>query len=156
MFSQLSGHGDTEQWFFFRPRQELERSKRWETQMYYNFRVLESHRLSCIIAENFVTNWCNSEAKAVVPPIKIKKANKKRAASCDPDLASSRDLDDTGMRRCMDNLTLLRHEFSLCQVYVTSGSLRAFDRRPPRGAETRMTMTQQVHGDRAATTSQNT
>ncbi|KAK9277730.1 hypothetical protein L1049_007277 [Liquidambar formosana] len=49
-----------------------------------------------IIAENFVTNRCNSEAKAVVPPIKIKKANKKRAASSDSDLASSRDLDDTG------------------------------------------------------------
>ena len=45
----------------------------------------------------------------------------------------------------------LRHEFSLCRVYVISGSFRAFDRRP-----LEVTSETQHQGDTAATSSQNT
>jgi hypothetical protein len=44
----------------------------------------------------------------------------------------------------------LRHEFSLCRVYVVSGSFRAFDRRPLE-AVTRET---QLLGDGATTSAQ--
>ncbi|KAI8524359.1 hypothetical protein RHMOL_Rhmol13G0144600 [Rhododendron molle] len=48
----------------------------------------------------------------------------------------------------------LRHELSVCRVYVIQGSSRAFDRRPL-GAETRRTETQQiVHGREAMAPSQ--
>jgi len=47
----------------------------------------------------------------------------------------------------------LRHEISLCRVYVVSGSFRAFDRRPL-GAEASETSCsqQQVHGNNGANT----
>ncbi|KAK9279047.1 hypothetical protein L1049_012722 [Liquidambar formosana] len=50
----------------------------------------------------------------------------------------------------------LRHEFSLCRIYVISGSFRAFDRRPG-GRVARNVMNQQVYGGGgAAKTSHNT
>ncbi|PSR89852.1 NAC domain-containing protein [Actinidia chinensis var. chinensis] len=42
----------------------------------------------------------------------------------------------------------LRHELTLCRVYVISGSFRAFDRRPT-GAETSDAVTEQRHGDQS-------
>lgn len=45
----------------------------------------------------------------------------------------------------------LRHEFSLCRVYVISGSFRAFDRRP-----LEVTSETQHQGDTTVMTSQNT
>lgn len=45
----------------------------------------------------------------------------------------------------------LRHEFSLCRVYVISGSFRAFDRRP-----LEVTNETQHQGDAAGPSSQNT
>ena len=46
----------------------------------------------------------------------------------------------------------LRHEFSLCRVYVISGSFRAFDRRPIELTRN----TQDQEGDHAGTSTQNT
>lgn len=56
---------------------------------------------------------------------------------------------------CTNNIALqLRHELSVCRVYVIQGSSRAFDRRPL-GAETRRSETQQiVHGHEAMAPSQ--
>ncbi|KAF8403334.1 hypothetical protein HHK36_011436 [Tetracentron sinense] len=48
----------------------------------------------------------------------------------------------------------LRHEISLCRVYVKSGCLRAFDRRPS-AATTRETPIHQAHNDGATTSQQN-
>ncbi|KAK9280845.1 hypothetical protein L1049_003735 [Liquidambar formosana] len=111
--------------------------------------------------ENFVTDRCNSEAEAAVPPIKNKKANKKRAASSDPDLASSRDLDDTGHGEALDgvlvnddlneptmgeklaSLNLLDND----EVYEKQESPSQANAKPPSADSVHVLLKQALHAD---------
>nr|UBT01678.1 NAC transcription factor 74 [Litchi chinensis] len=113
---------DLEQWFFFTPRQEREAhggrpsrttpSGYWKATGSPNY-VYSSDNRVIGVKKTMVfykgkapsgkkTKWKLNEYRAIEQD-----ANPSRTAS-----------------------PKLRHEFSLCRVYVTSGSLRAFDRRP--------------------------
>ncbi|XP_054814169.1 NAC domain-containing protein 90 [Prosopis cineraria] len=123
---QLAGEAcrlDTEQWFFFSPRQEREarggRPNRTTTSGYWKATgspgyVYSSDNKVIGVKKNMVfyrgkaptgrkTKWKMHEYRAIEPS--------NSAAS----------------------IPTLRHEFSLCRVYVISGSFRAFDRRPFQG-----------------------
>ncbi|KDP34427.1 hypothetical protein JCGZ_12708 [Jatropha curcas] len=114
--------GDTEQWFFFAPRQEREarggRPRRTTASGYWKATgspgyVYSSDSKVIGVKKTMVfykgkaptgrkTKWKMNEYRAI-------------EGAADP-----------------SNTTVpkLRHEFSLCRVYITSGSFRAFDRRP--------------------------
>ncbi|KAF8403333.1 hypothetical protein HHK36_011435 [Tetracentron sinense] len=109
---QLSGErcrGDTEQWFFFTPRQEREarggRPNRMTTSGYWKATGSPSYVFS----------------------------------------SSNRII---GVKKTMVC------EFSLCRVYLKSGCLRAFDRRPS-ASTTRVKPIHQAHSDGASTSQQN-
>ncbi|RDX62268.1 NAC domain-containing protein 90, partial [Mucuna pruriens] len=115
--------GDTEQWFFFSPRQEREarggRPNRTTSSGYWKATGSPGHVYS---SDNKVigmkktmvfykgkaptgrkTKWKMHEYKAIQHP------HPHQSNTAPPKL---------------------RHEFSLCRVYVISGSFRSFDRRP--------------------------
>ncbi|KAK4255256.1 hypothetical protein QN277_008275 [Acacia crassicarpa] len=123
---QLAGEvcrGDTEQWFFFSPRQEREarggRPNRTTASGYWKATgspgyVYSSDNKVIGVKKTMVfyrgkaptgrkTKWKMHEYRAIEP------SNSNQSAAFIP---------------------TLRHEFSLCRVYVISGSFRAFDRRP--------------------------
>ncbi|KAL2331913.1 hypothetical protein Fmac_019494 [Flemingia macrophylla] len=124
--------GDTEQWFFFSPRQEREarggRPNRTTASGYWKAtgspgHVYSSHNKVIGMKKTMVfykgkapngrkTKWKMHEYKAIEHP----------------------DHSNTTPPK-------LRHEFSLCRVYVISGSFRSFDRRPLEGSRV-------VDGDR--------
>ncbi|KAJ7948014.1 NAC domain containing protein [Quillaja saponaria] len=144
---QLAGelcHGDTEQWFFFTPRQEREarggRPTRTTASGYWKATGSPGYVYS---SDNRVIgvkkNMVFYKGKAPTGRKTKWKMNEYRAIEEAPNQSST-------------TTPLLRHEFSLCRVYVISGRFQAFDRRPP---ET-MRRESQVHGDRDATSSQNT
>ncbi|XP_028083537.1 NAC domain-containing protein 90-like [Camellia sinensis] len=136
--------GDTEQWFFFTPRQEREarggRPNRTTATGYWKATgspsyVYSSDNREIGVKKTMVfykgksptgkkTKWKMHEYRAIEAeaPSPFGSAVPKK----------------------------LRHEISLCRVYVVSGSFRAFDRRPL-GAETSQTTSQQVHGNGAMT-----
>ncbi|XP_020238156.1 NAC domain-containing protein 90 [Cajanus cajan] len=117
--------GDTEQWFFFSPRQEREarggRPNRTTASGYWKAtgtpaHVYSSHNKVIGMKKTMVfykgkaptgrkTKWKMHEYKAIEHP---------------PDQSNT-------------TPPKLRHEFSLCRVYVISGSFRSFDRRPLEG-----------------------
>ncbi|XP_010520443.1 PREDICTED: NAC domain-containing protein 90 [Tarenaya hassleriana] len=120
---QLAGErcrGDTEQWFFFVPRQEREarggRPSRTTASGYWKATgspgpVFSADNRVIGVKKTMVfyigkaptgrkTRWKMNEYKAI---------------------------DGTAN---MSPIPQLRHEFSLCRLYITSGSSRAFDRRP--------------------------
>ncbi|KAJ7981190.1 NAC domain containing protein [Quillaja saponaria] len=136
--------GDTEQWFFFTPRQEREarggRPTRTTASGYWKATgspgyVYSSDSRVIGIKKTMVFY----KGKAPTGKKTTWKMNEYRAIEEAPNQSSS-------------TTPKLRHEFSLCRVYVISGSFRAFDRRPPEI----MVRESQLHGDRAATSSQNT
>ncbi|XP_022731098.1 NAC domain-containing protein 90-like [Durio zibethinus] len=142
---QLAGEfcrGDTEQWFYFTPRQEREarggRPNRTTTSGYWKATGSPSYVYSSddrVIGMKKTMVFYNGKAPS---GRKTKwKMNEYRAieAVANPPAAAT---------------PTLRHEFSLCRVYVVSGSFRAFDRRPLE-AVSRGT---QLHDNRAATSSE--
>ncbi|KAL0417583.1 UNVERIFIED_CONTAM: NAC domain-containing protein 90 [Sesamum radiatum] len=123
--SQLPQHcgevcrGDTEQWFFFVPRQAREvrggRPSRTTASGYWKATGTPSYVYS---SDNKVIGVKKSmvfyEGKAPAGAKTKWKMNEYRAIK--EDFCTS--------------IPMLRHEVSLCRVYVVSGSFRAFDRRP--------------------------
>ncbi|XP_030503399.2 NAC domain-containing protein 90 [Cannabis sativa] len=114
--------GDTEQWFFFTPRQEREarggRPNRTTASGYWKATGSPSYVYS---SDNRVIGVKKTmvfyKGKAPTGRKTKWKMNEYRAIE---EVNSS------------NNITTptLRHEFSLCRVYIISGSFRAFDRRP--------------------------
>ncbi|XP_010271600.1 PREDICTED: NAC domain-containing protein 90-like [Nelumbo nucifera] len=116
-------NGDPEQWFFFTPRQEREarggrpnrttNSGYWKATGSPGYVYSSSNR---IIGVKKTMVFYNGKAPTGE---KTKwKMNEYRAIQGEATSSGSAS-------------PLLRHEFSLCRVYVRSGRLRAFDRRPP-------------------------
>ncbi|CAK9141310.1 unnamed protein product [Ilex paraguariensis] len=123
---KLSGelcHGDTEQWFFFVPRQEREarggRPNRTTESGYWKATGSPSYVYS---SDNRVVGLKKTmvyyKGKAPTGRKTKWKMNEYRAIEEEMTTPSS----------C--SVPKLRHEMSLCRVYVISGSCRAFDRRP--------------------------
>ncbi|KAJ4845142.1 hypothetical protein Tsubulata_018404 [Turnera subulata] len=126
---KLSGErcqGDTEQWFFFVPRQEREarggRPKRSTASGYWKATGSPGYVYS---SDNKVIGLKKTmvfyKGKAPAGRKTKWKMNEYRAIE---EVAEN-----------SNNVTIpkLRHEFSLCRVYVISGCFRAFDRRPLEG-----------------------
>ncbi|KAL4354921.1 hypothetical protein GQ457_06G010400 [Hibiscus cannabinus] len=133
-FSVYLGHKDTEQWFFFVPRQESEarggRPKRLTTTGYWKATgspgcVYSSDNRPIGVKRTMVfyngrapngrkTEWKMNEYKAL-----------------DDAAPSTLSVRKNNMR--IEIKRTLRHEFSLCRVYKKSKCLRSFDRRPPAG-----------------------
>ncbi|XP_010271606.1 PREDICTED: NAC domain-containing protein 90-like isoform X1 [Nelumbo nucifera] len=146
---QVSGelcHGDPEQWFFFSPRQEREarggRPNRTTNSGYWKATgspglVYSSGNRIIGLKKTMVFY----KGKAPTGTKTKWKMNEYRATQGEATSSSSA-------------APLLRHEFSLCRVYVKSGCLRAFDRRPV-GARTSEAPMQQGHVDRGTTSHRN-
>ncbi|XP_027353285.1 NAC domain-containing protein 90-like [Abrus precatorius] len=124
---QISGEGslrDTEQWFFFIPRQESEarggRPKRLTTTGYWKATGSPNHVYSSdnrIIGVKRTMVFYSGRA-----PNGTKsdwKMNEYKAIKGEASSSSNKAVPQ------------LRQEFSLCRVYKKSKCLRAFDRRPP-------------------------
>ncbi|KAI4334215.1 hypothetical protein L6164_018931 [Bauhinia variegata] len=115
--------GDTEQWFFFSPRQEREarggRPNRTTASGYWKATGSPGYVYS---SDNRVIGVKKTmvfyKGKAPTGRKTKWKMNEYRAIQ---------------VSNQSNNVPELRHEFSLCRVYVISGSSRAFDRRPFRG-----------------------
>ncbi|PIA28184.1 hypothetical protein AQUCO_07200079v1 [Aquilegia coerulea] len=134
---QISGelcHGDPEQWFFFCPRQEREarggRPNRITSSGYWKATgspglVYSKDDRAIGVKKTMVfhqgraptgrkTKWKMMEYKAI-----------------------------EGEATCSNNPSIsTRNEFSVCRVYITSGCLRAFDRRPAGPTTTDVSMDQ--------------
>ncbi|XP_057806553.1 NAC domain-containing protein 90-like [Salvia miltiorrhiza] len=116
--------GDTEQWFFFMPRQEREvhggRPRRTTASGYWKATGSPSHVYS---SENKVIGVKKSmvfyKGRAPTGRKTVWKMNEYRAIQQDR----------------TTSMPILRHEMCLCRVYVVSGSSRAFDRRPTSAPE---------------------
>ncbi|CAH8315984.1 unnamed protein product [Eruca vesicaria subsp. sativa] len=126
--------GDAEQWFFFVPRQEREarggRPSRTTGSGYWKATgspgpVFSKDNQMIGVKKTMVfytgkaptgrkTKWKMNEYKAVDEPFNVSTSPK------------------------------LRHEFSLCRVYITTGSSRAFDRRPVEFFQTVQMLTSDV------------
>ncbi|XVE59598.1 hypothetical protein DITRI_Ditri05aG0058700 [Diplodiscus trichospermus] len=134
--------GDTEQWFYFTPRQEREarggRPNRTTASGYWKATGSPSYVYS---SDDRVIGMKKTMVfyKGKAPSGKKTKwkMNEYRAIEAvgNPSSAAT---------------PKLRHEFSLCRIYVVSGSFRAFDRRPLE-AVSRGT---QLHDNKAATSSE--
>ncbi|XP_030956847.1 NAC domain-containing protein 90 isoform X1 [Quercus lobata] len=142
---KLSGEmcqADTEQWFFFTPRQEREarggRPSRTTESGYWKATGSPGYVYS---SDNRVIGVKKTmvfyKGKAPTGRKTKWKMNEYRAIEEVPSSSST-------------VVPKLRHEFSLCRVYVVSGSFRAFDRRP----EMSTRETPQLGDNRAATSSQ--
>ncbi|XP_065865413.1 NAC domain-containing protein 90-like isoform X2 [Euphorbia lathyris] len=137
--------GDSEQWFFFTPRQEREarggRPSRTTASGYWKATGSPGYVYS---SDNKVIGVKKTMVfyKGRIPTgTKTKwKMNEYRAIEGVADSSST-------------TVPKLRHEFSLCRVYVASGSCRAFDRRP---VEAVTREKQVLAGDTATTSAQNT
>ncbi|KAF2321603.1 hypothetical protein P3X46_009836 [Hevea brasiliensis] len=141
--------GDTEQWFFFAPRQEREarggRPSRTTASGYWKATGSPGYVYS---SDNRVIGLKKTmvfyKGKAPTGRKTKWKMNEYRAIEGVADSSSTA-------------VPKLRHEFSLCRVYVISGSFRAFDRRPleatARDATARDT---QLLGDAATAAAQDT
>ncbi|XP_062082575.1 NAC domain-containing protein 90-like [Humulus lupulus] len=114
--------GDTEQWFFFTPRQEREarggRPNRTTASGYWKATGSPSYVYS---SDNRVIGVKKAmvfyKGKAPTGRKTKWKMNEYRAIE---EVNNSSNI----------ATPMLRHEFSLCRVYIISGSFRAFDRRP--------------------------
>ncbi|KAF8396389.1 hypothetical protein HHK36_018006 [Tetracentron sinense] len=146
---QVSGErcrGDPEQWFFFTPRQEREArggrpsrttaSGYWKATGSPGYVYSSSHRI--IGVKKTLVFY---KGKAPTGRKTKWKMNEYRAIEGEATSSGS-------------VIPKLRDQFSLCRVYVVTGCLRAFDRRPL-GAMTRETPIQQAQGDGASTSHQN-
>ncbi|KAK6926559.1 NAC domain [Dillenia turbinata] len=126
---QLAGElciGDTEQWFFFVPRQESEalggRPSRTTASGYWKATGSPSHVYS---SDNRVIGVKKTMVfylgKAPKGTKTMWKMNEYRAIGEEISTSSS------------TTIPKLRHEYTLCRIYITSRSFRAFDRRPFEG-----------------------
>ncbi|XP_050228394.1 NAC domain-containing protein 90 [Mercurialis annua] len=114
--------GDTEQWFFFTPRQEREarggRPSRTTASGYWKATGSPGYVYS---SDNRVIGVKKTmvfyKGKAPTGRKTKWKMNEYRAIEGGADSSTT-------------SVPKLRHEFSLCRFYVISGSFRAFDRRP--------------------------
>ncbi|KAK4492273.1 hypothetical protein RD792_003076 [Penstemon davidsonii] len=112
-------NGDTEQWFFFVPRQEREvrggRPSRTTASGYWKATGSPSYVYS---SNNKVIGLKKSMVfyKGKAPTGRKTKWKMNEYRAIKEDLPTS--------------IPKLRHELSLCRIYVGSGSVRAFDRRP--------------------------
>nr|QSD99848.1 NAC family transcription factor [Melilotus albus] len=113
--------GDTEQWFFFSPRQERElrggRPSRTTSCGYWKATGSPSYVYSSqnkVIGIKKTMVFYNGKAPSG-RKTKWKMHEYKAIQQFDPSNT---------------NPPMLRHEFSLCRVYVISGSFSSFDRRP--------------------------
>ncbi|XP_044504579.1 NAC domain-containing protein 90-like [Mangifera indica] len=121
-FAGRSCQGDTEQWFFFTPRQEREarggRPSRTTPSGYWKATGSPNYVYS---SDNRVIGVKKTmvfyKGKAPTGRKTKWKMNEYRAI-------------EGGANPSKDAIPRLRHEFSLCRIYVVSGSFRAFDRRP--------------------------
>ncbi|KAF9675249.1 hypothetical protein SADUNF_Sadunf09G0012400 [Salix dunnii] len=148
---RLSGElcqGNTEQWFFFTPMQAREarggRPNRSTASGYW--KATGSPR------------YVYSSDNQVIGMVKTMVFYMGKAPSGRKTKWKMNEYRAIGVHELSRNATpKLRHEFSLCRVYVVSGSFRAFDRRPL-GAVTRETqhLPGVPHlGDAATTSAQN-
>ncbi|WCJ41853.1 NAC domain containing protein 90 [Euphorbia peplus] len=137
--------GDDEQWFFFAQRQEREarggRPSRTTASGYWKATGSPGYVYS---SDNKVIGVKKTmvfyKGRAPTGRKTKWKMNEYRAIEGVADSSST-------------TVPKLRHEFSLCRVYVTSGSSRAFDRRP---LEVVTREIQVLVGDTATTSAQNT
>lgn len=123
---KLSGelcHGDIEQWFFFVPRQEREarggRPSRMTASGFWKATGSPSYVYS---SDNRVigVNKTMVFYKGKVPTGRKTKWKMNEYRAIDRETSASFGF----------SVPKLRHELSLCRVYVIAGSFRAFDRRP--------------------------
>ncbi|XP_010245796.1 PREDICTED: NAC domain-containing protein 90-like [Nelumbo nucifera] len=137
--------GDPEQWFFFIPRQEREsrggRPTRTTSSGYWkatgspgyvyssNYQVIGVKK-TMVFYRGKAPSGCKTKWKM----------NEYRAIHGEATSSNSA-------------TPVLRNEFSLCRVYVKSGCLRSFDRRPLEGTTSNNQM-QQSHADRETTSHQ--
>ncbi|XP_027927348.1 NAC domain-containing protein 90-like isoform X1 [Vigna unguiculata] len=134
--------GDTEQWFFFSPRQEREtrggRPNRTTASGYWKATGSPCHVYS---SDNKVIGMKKTmvfyEGKAPSGRKTKWKMHEYKA------IQHSHQSNTTPPKFLFWQL---RHEFSLCRVYVISGSFRSFDRRPLEVARAEL----RVDGDRGA------
>ncbi|KAJ8749910.1 hypothetical protein K2173_013825 [Erythroxylum novogranatense] len=123
-FSGELCRGDTEQWFFFAPRQEREarggRPSRTTASGYWKATGSPSYVYSsnCRVI-GMKKTMVFYKGKAPTGRKTKWKMNEYRAIE---EVADSSTTNSA--------IPVLRHEFTLCRVYVISGSFRAFDRRP--------------------------
>ncbi|XP_038992783.1 NAC domain-containing protein 90-like [Hibiscus syriacus] len=143
---QLAGElcrADTEQWFYFTPRQEREarggRANRTTASGYWKATGSPSYVYS---SDDRVIGMKKTMVfyKGKTPAGKKTKwkMNEYRA------------IEAVANPSAVTTTPMLRHEFSLCRVYVVSGSFRAFDRRPLQP----VAQGTQLHDNRTATTSE--
>ncbi|KAI3832611.1 hypothetical protein MKW98_002157 [Papaver atlanticum] len=150
---EISGelcHRDKEQWFFFTPRQEREarggRPNRTTTSGYWKATGSPSYVYSSPSIPSTTHNSNNHRVIGVKKTMvfykgkaptgrKTKwKMNEYRAIMRDGVVGAEQDHHNQTSALITNPSTtsapVLRHEFSLCRIYVKSGCLRAFDRRP--------------------------
>ncbi|KAK6936232.1 NAC domain [Dillenia turbinata] len=144
---QLAGelcNGDTEQWFFFVPMQESEarggRPSRTTVSGYWKATGSPSHVYS---SNNRVIGLKKTmvfyEGKAPKGTKTKWKMNEYRAIGEEISTSSS------------TAIPKLRHEYTLCRVYIISGSFRAFDRRPLQGVTRDVMTPQMLNSERSIT-----
>ncbi|CAB4283371.1 unnamed protein product [Prunus armeniaca] len=142
-FSGELCHGDTEQWFFFTPRQQREaqggRPNRTTASGYWKATGSPGYVYS---SDNKVIGMKKTmvfyEGKAPTGRKTKWKMNEYRAIEAD---------NPTTTTTTTSVPKYLRNEFRLCRVYVVSGSCRAFDRRPLEGGgETKHQLSESMGG----------
>ncbi|XAR60161.1 hypothetical protein NMG60_11033417 [Bertholletia excelsa] len=126
--------GDTEQWFFFSPMQEQEirggRPSRTNASGYWKATGSPSYVYSS-----------DNKVIGVKKTMVFYKGKAPKARKTKWKMNEYRAIHEENSSPCGGHtIPRLRHELSLCRVYIVSGSLRAFDRRPL-GAERRSTTT---------------
>ncbi|KAI7984171.1 NAC domain-containing protein 90 [Camellia lanceoleosa] len=138
---KLSGevcHGETEQWFFFAPRQEREARGGRPT------RTTASGFWKATGSPSYVYSSFN-RVIGVKKTMVFYKGKAPSGGKTKWKMNEYRAIEEESPSQSGTTVPKLRHELSLCRVYVVSGSFRAFDRRPL-AAETSEAVNQQDHG----------
>ncbi|PRQ32462.1 putative transcription factor NAM family [Rosa chinensis] len=126
--------GDTEQWFFFTPRQQREaqggRPNRTTASGYWKATGSPGYVYS---SDNRVIGVKKTMVfyKGKAPTGRKTKWKMNEYRAIDETAAPSATTSNSASTAIIPKL---RHEFRLCRVYIVSGSSRAFDRRPPEGS----------------------
>ncbi|KAL5710547.1 hypothetical protein ACHQM5_021095 [Ranunculus cassubicifolius] len=122
---QISGqlcHGDPEQWFFFCPRQEREaRGGRPN-------RITGSGYWKATGSPGFV--FANNRIIGVKKTMVFYEGKAPSGNKTKWKMIEYKAIQENEATSSSTSTPQLRHEFSVCRVYINSGSLRAFDRRP--------------------------
>ncbi|KAK4358567.1 hypothetical protein RND71_020796 [Anisodus tanguticus] len=122
--------GDTEQWFFFVPRQEREarggRPCRTTTSGYW-----KATGSPCYVYSS------DSKVIGVKKSMVFYKGKAPTGKKTKWKMNEYRAIEEETSTSSSFSIPKLRHEMSLCRVYVISGSFRAFDRRPVAPVTTR-------------------